>query len=192
MKALLWTMALSLALAGAVAGISVPRATAAGFTVEISQEADAVANAPVALDATVIGIDGVPVPGVTVTFYAKDTFAQVTGDIEIGRDATDGAGVASITYRPREAGAREVHVEAVAKDGTTAKAATTIAVGGAAEQAYTQTAGIKVPGLNVWLIIALLSIVWGTLFFVGVTVVRIAAAGSDEAAGGATGSGGGG
>jgi hypothetical protein len=193
MKAFRCAMVLSLILAVMGMGTAASHATAAaGFTVQISQEADAVANQPVVLDATVVDAAGAPVPGVVVTFYVKDTFGRVTGDVEIGRDATSSAGVASITYRPREAGPRDVRVEAAAKDGTTAKAATTITVAGAAEQAYKQTAGIKVPGLNVWLIIALLTIVWGTLLFVGLTVVRIAAAGSDEASNEVTGARGGG
>jgi hypothetical protein len=57
---------------------------------------------------------------------------------------------------------------------------TSIAVEGSADQLYVQMAGIQVPGLNSWLIIGLLSVVWGILFFVAVAVIRIARAGDGD------------
>jgi hypothetical protein len=44
---------------------------------------------------------------------------------------------------------------------------------------YRSTAGIQVPGLNVWLIVAVVSTVWLILFSVAVRVIAIARAGDD-------------
>jgi hypothetical protein len=46
-----------------------------------------------------------------------------------------------------------------------------------ADQPASSASNGIVPGLNSWLIIGLLSVVWGILFFVAVAVIRIARAG---------------
>jgi hypothetical protein len=156
-------------------------AEAATLTIRITQEGEAVANQPSVFTATVTGADnGRPAFGVNVTFFVKDSFGKVIGNAEIGHGLTDAHGVVSVTYELREPGPREISVEATAKDGSAGKATTTVTVGGSPVQAYVQKAGVQIPGLNSWLIIALLSTVWGILLWVAVTVIRIAGAGDDD------------
>jgi hypothetical protein len=54
---------------------------------------------------------------------------------------------------------------------------TSISVTDPAVQLHRSASGIQVPGLNVWLIIALLMLVWSILFSVGLRVFAIARAG---------------
>jgi hypothetical protein len=156
-----------------------PRANAAQLTVTLSAESPVQAGQSSVLTATVAD-GGAPAVGISVTFYSSESFARVTGDAEIGRAITDASGVASFTFAPTETGTRNLGAAATAKDGTITKATTTLTIEGVFEQQYVQTAGIRVPGLNAWLIMALLSIVWGVLLFIAITVIRIAAAGNVE------------
>ncbi len=175
-------IALSIILALLV--VSVPatiarRADAAQLTVALVAQSPVQAGQPSILTATVTE-GGVPAAGMSVVFYSTETFARVTGDAEIGRSVTDASGVASFTFAPTEAGAHSVGATATARDGTVAKAAATLTIEGSFEQQYVQTAGIQIPGINSWLIIGLLAIVWGVLLFIAITVIRIAAAGNVE------------
>jgi len=119
--------------------------------------------------------------GVNVTFLAHATFGKMDGFVEVGQAATNSQGIATVSYVPREPGDQAIKVSYVPAPGAKAEEASgTISVAGAPAQLYTPTAGIQVPGLNSWLIVGLLTIVWGTLFGVGVTVIRIARAGQGE------------
>jgi hypothetical protein len=131
------------------------------------------------LDATLTSADtGQPVAGVSVTFLAHGSFERVDGYMEIGRAVTNSQGVAAISYVPRESGTHDIRVDyASPADATAEQTTASVAVQGSPDQFYVQKAGIQVPGLNSWLIIALLSTVWGILFFVATTVIRIAHAG---------------
>jgi hypothetical protein len=135
-----------------------------------------------ALEAIVTSGDtGQAVAGVDVTFFAHGSFGKISGYMEIGRAMTDSDGVATISYTPRESGPHDIRVDYAPVSGATMEQITTsIAVDGSADQLYVQTAGIQVPGLNSWLIIGLLSVVWGILFFVAVAVIRIARAGAAD------------
>ncbi len=173
-----FTMAAAATLLFAVAAIGAiaSSAQAAQLEVRLVPVAPVQAGQPTELTATVTDA-GVPAPGISVTFYTTETFARVTGDAEIGRAVTDASGVATVTYEPRETGPRNIRADATAKDGTVTKASASITVEGSLEQQYVQTAGIRIPGVNSWLIMGLLAVVWGTLLFIAVTVIRIAAAG---------------
>jgi hypothetical protein len=169
---------------GALALALVPGpVSAAQLSVALASDAGVTVGQPGTFIATVTDA-GQPVAGVSVEFYVTAAFGKTSGDAEIGRAVTDSAGVASITYEPRTAGARAFRVQATATDGSIAKAAATIDVADAPAQLYTQTAGIKIPGVNVWLIMALLTVIWGTLFGVGITLLRIAQAGDADAGAG--------
>lgn len=158
---------------------SAATAHASHLNARVSAPTPAIAGQASELDAMVTSADtGQAVAGVDVTFFAHGSFADVSGYMEIGRAVTNSDGVATITYTPRESGTHDIRVDyAPAPGETTEQTTTSIAVDGSAGQLYVQTAGVQVPGLNSWLIIGLLSVVWGILFFVAVAVIRIARAG---------------
>lgn len=176
MRRFVLTTVAALLIAVSAAGTIASGAHAAQLEVRLAAVPPAIAGQSNVLNATVTD-GGLPASDISVTFYSTETFAGVTGDAEIGRAVTDGRGVASITYKPHDAGLRNIRADATSKDGTVAKAMATITIEGSPEQQYVQTAGIKVPGLNARLIMGVLAIVWGILLFVAVTVIRIAAAG---------------
>ena len=123
---------------------------------------------------------GLPRPGTAVVFYQHASFAGVSGDVVVGRGVTDGDGVATLTYRPRLAGHHEIRVEYLSPgEGEPELATTAIDVAGDA-QLYRSPAGIEVPGLNVGLLMAVLTTVWSILFGVAVLLVAIARAGVES------------
>lgn len=123
---------------------------------------------------------GQPVPGTAVVFYQHASFAGVSGEIVVGRGVTDGDGVATLTYRPRQAGHHEIRVEYLSPgEGEPELASTTIDVAGSA-QLYRSPPGIEVPGLNVGLLMAILTTVWSILFGVAVLLISIARAGAES------------
>jgi hypothetical protein len=154
-------------------------AHASHISIKVVEPTPAIAGQVSELDAALTSADtGQPVAGVSVTFLAHGSFDDVSGYMEIGHAVTNSEGIAAISYAPRETGTHDIRVEyASPAGGTTEEATASIAVEGSAGQIYVQTAGIQVPGLNSWLIIGLLSVIWGTLFFVAVAVIRIARAG---------------
>ena len=160
---------------------SAATAHASHLLVHVSEPTAALVGQPSELDAALTSADtGAPVAGVSVTFYAHATFGRVDGFMEIGRAVTNSAGVATISYVPRESGTHDIRVDYTGSAGSAVEQATaSVAVDGAAPQPqmYVQNAGIQIPGLNSWLIMGLLTVVWGTLLFIGVTIIRIARAG---------------
>jgi hypothetical protein len=157
-------------------------AHASHLNVRVVEPTPAIAGQASALAAIVTSADtGQAVAGVDVTFFAHGSFGKISGDMEIGRAVTDSDGVATISYTPRESGTHDIRVGYAPVSGGTAEQTTgSIAVEGSPDQLYVQTAGIQVPGLNSWLIIGLLTVVWGILFFVAVAVIRIARAGAGD------------
>lgn len=170
--------------AGAVAGAIFAlagTASASHVLVEVAvPEQAAVGNAAAVQVSLRSADDGLAVANAPVVFYTDASFGGVSGEVELGRAVTDENGVATLNYQPRSAGEHEVRVEYVTPgDSEPEVAATSITVVGAS-QLHRSTAGVQVPGLNVWLIIALVTGVWAILFSVGLRVVAIARAGSDE------------
>jgi hypothetical protein len=158
-------------------------ANASQVTVNIAEPAPALVGQPSQIDATLTAPDtGKPMAGVSVTFLAHSSFGKVDGFMEIGRGVTNSDGIAAISYVPRDAGHTDVKVDYVpAAGGKMEEAVGAIDVQGGASQLYVQKSGIQVPGLSSWLIVGLLTIIWGTLFGVALMVVRIARAGQGEA-----------
>jgi len=130
---------------------------------------------PVALEAE----DGAPLRGTTVVFYLHAVFAGVTGQAEIGRAVTDEMGVATLAYRPRLAGHHELRMEYVTPGETKAEVVTTAFDVTGGEQLYRSAPGIDVPGLNVGLLMAVVTTVWSILFGVALLIVAIARAGGE-------------
>lgn len=118
-----------------------------------------------------------PVVGTVVTAYIDASFAGVTGEVVIATTTTNENGIALFEYEPRHASDHQLRIEFLAPgDSDPSTATVTVSVVGA-PQLYQSTAGIQIPGLNVWLIIAVISSVWALLFSVAWRVFAIASAG---------------
>ncbi len=180
MRSLTWKIAGGLAVVF-VAVLTLARpADAAHLRVAFNPTVQATAGQPVQLQARVTSDAGDAVSGATVTFTTRESFDGVSGAAEIARAVTNNDGVATASYTPRDAGNEDITVDYAAPgDSTPEQGTMTLAVAPAAPgQLYQQQAGLRVPGLNAWLIIAVASLIWAILFGVAVTVVRIARAGS--------------
>jgi hypothetical protein len=115
------------------------------------------------------------IAGLEVAFHEEVTFAGVTSDVDLGSAVTDSNGEATLVYEPRVAGTHEIHVRYAYGDGAEeedAVASLTVPAGG--QQLHQSTAGVKITGLNVWLLMALVATVWAVLLSVAFRVIAIA------------------
>ena len=162
-----WAMAAALAVSALASHVTptttVPDSVTAGEEMSI----------PVTLRAA----DGAPVAGTTVTFYLHASFAGVTGEAEIGRAVTDDTGLAALTYKPRLAGHHEIRMEYLAPGDDEIQVATTAFEATGDVQLYRTEPSVSVPGLDVGLLMAVVSTVWMILFGVALLLVAIARAG---------------
>jgi hypothetical protein len=119
---------------------------------------------------------GLPVVDTPVTIFTNATFAGVSGEVKLGSAVTDQNGVAVITHEPRSANVHELRVEYLLHGSTEPEVATVPISVADGPQLSRSASGIQVPGLNVWLIIAIVAGVWSLLFSVGLRVFAIARA----------------
>jgi hypothetical protein len=124
---------------------------------------------------------GAPVAGTPVTFFMDASFGGVSGDVELGRAVTDETGVASLTYEPRVGAEHQIRIEYMLPGEEEPEALTRpVSVIDGGSQLHRSTAGVDIPGLSVWLLIALVSTIWLILLSVALRVIAIARA-SDHA-----------
>ena len=118
---------------------------------------------------------GESVAGATISFYMDGSFGGVEGKVLLGQALTDKDGVAHLSYLPRTAGEHQLHVEYLTPGSSEPEVATwSHDVSGATEQLYRSSAGVTIPGLNVWLLIAVVAAVWAILLSVAARVIAIA------------------
>jgi hypothetical protein len=148
---------------------------------EVSASDQLEVGQPAQLQLTLRSADGgLPLADAPVTVYTEVSFGGVTGEVELGRAVTDENGIARVAFQPRTASDHQLRIEYLAPGETQPEVVTTtISVTGAAAQLHRSTSGIQVPGLNVWLIMALIALVWIILLSVGLRVVAIARASTD-------------
>jgi len=92
----------------------------------------------------------------------------------LARAVTDANGVATLTYNLRVPGDHELHVRYTNGDAAPEDASVSVTVPAAAQQLYQSTAGVDIPGLNVWLLMAVVATVWTILLTVAARVFNIA------------------
>lgn len=122
------------------------------------------------------------VPGAEVVFVSPVRFAGTEGEAVLGRAVTDAEGMARLTYLPRREGETTI-IARFAGNGqygaTEVSGQTVVRPGG---PQYTPRAGVRVPGINVGLLAAVLGAVWATYLMVMGLVWRIARRGHQLAA----------
>lgn len=166
---------LAIAIAG-LAGTGTANAAHVGAAIDTPEQFEIGRASPVQL--TLRSEDGgAPIADAAVTFYTDASFAGVSGQVELARVVTDEAGIAVFEYEPRTASVHELRAEYLISGESEPEVVTTSVSVAGASQLYQSAAGIQIPGLNVWLIIAIVSSVWFLLFSVAVRVFAIASAG---------------
>lgn len=180
MKTITFKASVALAVLGIAALGMAGTARAAHVRVDLAVPDQAAIGRPMEVQAHFHSASAEAIPNLTVTFHEEVTFGGVTSDVELGRAVTDENGYAALTYEPRTAGNHEIHVRYTYANGEEEDAAASITVPAAGEQLYRSTAGVKIPGLNVWLLMALVATIWAILLSVALRVIAIARAGSEE------------
>jgi hypothetical protein len=175
------SMALRVLLSALVVGAAVfalaKTAVASHLMVEVSASDQLEVGQPAQLQIALRSADGAQHPAnVPVTVYTEVSFGGVTGEVELGTALTDANGVAILDFEPRLAGEYELRIEYLHSGDAEPEVATAVVTVAGTSQLYQSTSGIQIPGLNVWLIIALVGSVWSILFSVGLRVLAIARA----------------
>jgi hypothetical protein len=142
---------------------------------------EAAVGRPVEIQAVLKGADdGVPMAGTPVLFFTDASFGGVEGEVQLGQAVTDENGVAALIYEPRSASEHQIRIEYTLPGDSEPETITmSMNVASDGSQLYRSTAGVDIPGLNVWLLIAVVAIVWAILMSVAVRVIAIAHAGRD-------------
>ncbi len=120
--------------------------------------------------------DGSPVAGVQVRILREVTFAGVTGMVEVAAATTDDDGRAEMDFVPRRAGDQDLVIEYLLPEAAEPVAASQSLVVAEGGQIYRSEAGVDIPGLGVWIIIAVATTVWVVLITIAVRVIAIARA----------------
>ncbi len=116
---------------------------------------------------------GLPVQGATVSFVSPASWGDLKGDMAIGSALTDGQGVATLTVPMRRSG--DVQITAVFAGDVRhlpSRSSTSIAVAPGA-QLVKPTAGIRIPGLGIWVLAMVLMLIWGLYLVAGGRAIRI-------------------
>src|SRR3989337_601289 len=131
-------------------------------TLEVTAPTDLTAGDSVDIQAVLHSADdGEAVPGATISFYMDGSFGGVDGKVLLGQAVTGKDGVAHLSYLPRTAGEHQVHVEYLTPGSSETEVATwSHDVSGAPHQFYRSSAGVQIPGLNVWVLMGVLAAVW--------------------------------
>ena len=155
-------------------------APAAAPVGELSLPAVGAGGQRVTLEARLHGSGAIA--GAEVVFVSPVRFAGAEGEAVLGRAVTDEQGVARLAYVPRWEGETRVIARfAGGEQYGTAETSATMVVRPAA-QLYQETAGVRVPGVNVWLLAGVLGAVWGTYLVVMVVLGLVARRGQEAAA----------
>ncbi|MBI4294626.1 MAG: Ig-like domain repeat protein [Chloroflexi bacterium] len=133
-------------------------------------------GSPVTLKARLQDNAGQSVAKATVRFYSPASFLSGAGLMRIGEAVTSEQGVAVIDYVSRRNGQIEIMAEFEGDSSYgPSQAAVSIMVEGN-RQLYEAEAGIRVPFISKWFLVAILSAIWGTFFFVALLVLKVASA----------------
>ncbi|MFQ5854475.1 MAG: Ig-like domain-containing protein [Anaerolineae bacterium] len=121
---------------------------------------------------------GLPIPAATIILWSPASFLSTDGAMRLGQATTDAQGRATFLYEARREGALALNAYFSGDSRyAPAQVSADLTVQGSA-QLYQETAGVRVPGVGVWLLVGLLVVVWSIFFTVMVLLTLIAREGS--------------
>ncbi len=163
-----------------LAGIALAQART-DTAIELTVPAGGAVGTEMTVAARLTDQSGGAIADTEIIFQSSLVFLNALGDVEIGRDTTDKFGTATLTFIPRSEGETEIIAifEGNANYGDAFEGAPVVVATGPAQ--YTEEAGVKVPGINVSLLVMILSAVWGTYMAVMFRVFLIARSDSSPA-----------
>ncbi len=121
---------------------------------------------------------GAPVARATILLWTPASFLSTSGAITLGEATTDAQGKATFAYEARMGGTANLNA-LFSGDARyqPAQAVADVTVDGSA-QLYQSTAGVRLPGISVWLLVAALGVAWSIYFLMMVFLTLIARAGT--------------
>lgn len=138
----------------------------------LAEEADA--GEEITVSAYLLDPAGNPIAGEVITFTAEVSFLNRTGHARIGRLVTSENGLATMGYEPRVEGEQRVTASFEGNQVfTPARASRTLTVLPSG-QLYTEATPFRLPGANMWMVVAILLVVWSIYVFVMLLVWRTA------------------
>lgn len=146
--------------------------SAAGSTITLELPLEMAVGKEANLVASLTGSG--PLAGAEVVFLAAFTFAGTEGEVELGRAVTDEQGIARLTYVPRSQGEMNIAARYAGNDQLEPAEVSQKVTVQPGPQLYQETAGARIPGIGVWLLIAVLGTVWSTYLIVTVILGLIA------------------
>ncbi len=128
----------------------------------------------VTISATLTNMNGHPIPGATIYFEQPAYWGEmVNGHMPIGSATTDHAGVATISAQMRTGGESDVDAMFGGNPRYAAgEASGSFTVTGDV-QLITSHTGLTIPWLNLWALAAVIALVWGLYFVVGLRILGI-------------------
>lgn len=132
----------------------------------------------VLVTATLRDSKGLAVQGAIIVLWHPGTFLSTGGTVRLGEATTDSQGKATFLYEPRTEGLVTMTASFPGNDRHDFAAASAGVTVQGSRQLYFESAGVQVPGLGVWLLVAVLGTVWSVYFTVVVLLTRIARAAS--------------
>ena len=161
---LIWVFVVGMAAAqepvGTTLALDLPTASAAGQAITVSARLTREAGAAVG--------------GAEVVFLRDAQFMNAASELLLGKASTDNQGMATLTFVPRSEGELLIFADFAGDALYGASGDSKSLMIEAGPQLYVEEAGIKVPGVNVFLLVAILGGVWGTYFLVMARVWFIA------------------
>jgi len=153
-----------------VTGIALAQARGVA-TIELTAPANGAVGSEMTITARLTDQTAGPIADTEIIFQSSLVFLNALGDVEVGRGTTDQLGVATLTFVPRSEGETEIIAifEGTAQYTDAFEITPVVVAAGPAQ--YTQEAGINVPGINVSLLVMILSAVWGTYIAVMYRVI---------------------
>jgi hypothetical protein len=163
-----------------VLATATPAWAAEPVTLELQAPERVMLGDEVNITAVLRDASGAPAPGATVILWSPASFLSVGGSMELGRATTDAQGRATLVYQVRteEKASLNAYFPGDSRY-SPAQASADIQVQGSAQLTRHPIEGVRVPGVGVWILAAILGGVWSTYFAVMVLLTLIAREGSE-------------
>ncbi|MBI4310547.1 MAG: Ig-like domain-containing protein, partial [Chloroflexi bacterium] len=121
---------------------------------------------------------GAPIAGAKIRLWTPGQFLSVGGEMELGTVTTNAQGIAAFRFQARSEDLARLNADFFGDSRhSPAQAAIDVAVVGS-DQLYQQTAGVRLPGIGVWLIVGALGVAWSIYIGMMALVTLIARAGT--------------
>jgi hypothetical protein len=117
--------------------------------------------------------NGNPIADARIIFTSPATFAGTTGEMAIGEAWTDAKGMATLEYQLRIRGENQFIARFYGSATHQPSEASTVVLTTGRKQLVQRTAGVELPVLGPWTIIAVLGGIWGVYFIAMLLVVGI-------------------